>query len=97
MHPNDETIRDFLAAALRNEPRPWPANGNHPASAEAVGNAATYHGIAGLLVERAPVIDDWPQGLANQLRDHARAQAMWELRHHQLLARLLAGVEQTRG
>lgn len=89
---NDETIRDFLAAALRNKPRPWPAHWDHPAAAEAVGNAAIYHGIAGLLVERAPAMDDWPQGLANRLRDHARARAMWELRHHQLLGRLLAAL-----
>ena len=90
MHPNDETIRIFLASALRNEPDPWPANWDDAASIEAVGKAAIYHGIAGLLVERAAAIGDWPAGTMSRLRDQARAQAMWELRHHQLLARLLA-------
>jgi hypothetical protein len=90
MHPNDEIIRVFLAAALRNEPEPWPANWNHADAIYAVESAAIYHGIAGLLVERASALGDWPAELVGRLRDQARAQAMWELRHHQLLARLLA-------
>ena len=90
MHPNDESIRVFLAAALRDKPEPWPINWNDPESIDAVGKAAIYHGIAGLLVERAGPLGGWPGEMVSRLRDQARAQAMWELRHHQLLVRLLA-------
>jgi hypothetical protein len=90
MRPDDETVREFLAAALRDKPASWPTSWDQPDAIEAVGGAAIYHGVAGLLVERA--IDGWPQSLADRLRDHARAQAMWELRHHQLLSELLAAL-----
>ena len=89
MGPGDDTIRDFLAAALRNEAATWPACRDTPAPVEAVASAAIFHGIAGLLVKQPKAIGDWPEGLTDRLRDQARAQAMWELRHHQLLARLL--------
>ncbi len=92
MDPGDETVRDFLAAALRNEEAPWPADWDAPATVEAVASAAVFHGIAGLLVEEPKRIGGWPEGLTNRLRERARAQAMWELRHHQLLAQLLAAL-----
>ena len=87
MRLDDQTIRDFLVAAVGNMPQPWPDHWDHPAALQAVGSAALYHGVAGLLAGRA--INDWPESLANRLRDQARAQAMWELRHHQLLSSLL--------
>jgi hypothetical protein len=89
MHPDNSTIRDFLASALRDATESWPAEWCDPALIEAIGDAAVFHGIAGLLVDQRPSLDDWPAALADRLREQARAQAMWELRHHQLLADLL--------
>jgi len=90
MHPDDPTIREFLAAALRKGGEPWPAAWDDPAARDAVGRAAIYHGIAGLLVDRCVVERTWPSPPAETLGREARAQAMWELRHRQLLADLLA-------
>jgi hypothetical protein len=89
MQPDDPKIRDFLAAALRGEDEPWPANWDDAAASDDIAAAAIFHGIAGLLVEKAGAIGDWPSRLADRLHDHARAQAMWELRHRQNLIALL--------
>lgn len=88
MQPDGPIIRDFLAAALRSERESWPDGWSDPAAIDAVGDAAIFHGVAGLLVDSA-ALADWPASLAERLRDQARAQAMWELRHRQLLAQLL--------
>ncbi len=87
MRPNDQSIRDFLVDAVGDRPGPWPDHWDHASALEAVGNAAIYHGVAGLLAGSA--IDGWPESLADRIRDQARAQAMWELRHHLLLSALL--------
>ena len=89
MHPTDSTFRDFLAAALRKQARGWPDSWNDPEAIAAIGDSAIFHGVAGLLVDRAPGNDDWPPALTHRLREQARAQSMWELRHRQLLANLL--------
>ena len=87
MRPDDQAIRDFLVAAVGDRPEPWPDHWDHPGALEAVGSAAIFHGVANLLA--GPAIDGWPESLADRIRDQARAQAMWELRHHQLLCALL--------
>ena len=87
MHPADPVIRDYLAAALRNDPQPWPASWHDP---DTIADAAIFHGIAGLLIEQEPSIREWPSQLKDRLYEQARAQAMWEVRHRQLLTDLLA-------
>lgn len=89
MQPDDPRIRDFLAAALRGDDVSWPTDWEHDAACDDVAASAVFHGVAGLLVERAPAIQLWPVRLSDRLHEHARAQAMWELRHRQLLAALL--------
>jgi hypothetical protein len=87
--PDEQRIRDFLAAASRGQPQPWPVGWTDPETVNAVGDAAVFHGVAGLLVDRFDDTSGWPPALADRLRQQARAQAMWELRHCQLVRALL--------
>jgi hypothetical protein len=88
--PGDTSIDELLAAALRNETAPWPVDEPAP---DAIDRVAIVHGIAGLLIERAPLVAKWPPELIARLREQARAQAMWEVRHRQLLMGLLERLE----
>ena len=94
MLSNDPKIRDFLVAALRGEAVPWPAEWNGPAAIDGVHQAAVFHGVAGLLVDQPAALSAWPARLTKALHGQARAQAMWELRHRQLMTQLLAEFEQ---
>ena len=86
-------IRQLLAATLRGEAAPWPPRWTMEADGPAIVHAILFHGVAGLLVERLQFLVDWPAELLDLTRGQARAQAMWELRHRQLLSRLLAGLD----
>src|SRR5437867_349211 len=50
-----------------------------------------YHGVQALMHERLSA-SDWPVALRQELRQRAVRQAMWELRHQQVLARMLAAL-----
>jgi len=63
----------------------WPES----AEAELVVDSAFYHGIAGCL---AGSLTSCPLEVRSALRRAAMAQAMWELRHRQLLATLLSAL-----
>ncbi len=76
------TIDDRLAALLRGE-----AAAIVDLPAEALVERVMFHGIAGLL---AGHLAGWPDPIAAPLRDQARAQAMWEMRHRVVLGTLLA-------
>lgn len=78
-----------MASALRGDESRWPQNWIG-AAADAFLEAALYHGVAALLVEKATILDSWPEPLMKALKGQARAQAMWELRHRQVLSELLA-------
>jgi hypothetical protein len=77
-----ETARadELLCTALRDEVAFWPELAD-AGFAERVLARAEYHGVAGLLNERAPQLTGWPLPLREALRDRARAHAFWELRH----------------
>jgi len=92
MHPDDHNLREMLAAALRGEAAAWPAGWGDD-EADVMARAAFFHGVAGLLIERSDALENWPAMLLDRLRDEARARAMWELRHRQLLADLLADLD----
>ena len=92
MQPDDPKLRELLSAALRDGEVPWPTN-FADAEASDVIRAAIFHGVAGLLVERGKRLSAWPARLMDQLREEARARAMWELRHRQLLHDLLADLD----
>ena len=75
----------LLAAVLRGEAPAWPAGGDAALAVERI----LYHGIAGLITERARDLSGWPSAVLKPVRDQAIAQAMWEMRHKPLLAELL--------
>ena len=75
----------LLAAVLRGEAPAWPAGGEAALAVERI----LYHGIAGLITERARDLSGWPSAVMAPVRDQAIAQAMWEMRHKPLLAELL--------
>ena len=78
-------LHELLAAALRGEAPAWP----HEADPEHAVERILYHGIAGLIAENAADLTDWPAEVMAPARNQAIAQAMWEIRHKQLLTRLL--------
>lgn len=78
-------IDGLLARALRGA-APWPPQ----AAGDAVGERAVYHGIAGILTDHGERIATWPAAVRGRLRQESLAQAMWDMRHQQILAHLLA-------
>jgi len=92
--PGDISIDDLLAAALRDETAVWPFPRTDADSIEQVGAAAIVHGVSGLLFERIDRLADWPRQLVVRLGDYARAQAMWEMRHRQLLLELIQALDE---
>ncbi len=82
MSPKEVAAADRrLAAALAGNGS-WAPD----AQPEHVVDRALYHGVAGLLVDR---VDAWPAAAAYPLRQAARAQAMWEMRHRHILSGVL--------
>lgn len=51
-----------------------------------------YHGIAGLIADRAHQLAGWPSAILAATHDQAIALAMWELRHKAILGELLAAL-----
>ena len=96
-HANDPPmtppmIEQYLAAHLRNEPKPWPDPWEGDAAQAAVVEEILYHGVAGLLADRAGGLKGWPDAVVAATRQQAIAQAMWEMRHREVLADLLAAL-----
>lgn len=92
IQPTSGRLRAALAAALRDEPAHWPEGQEGAAWAEAMPGAILYHGVAGLLASRPLALRDWPANVTTDLLDQARAGAMWELRHRDVLGRLLTAL-----
>lgn len=82
-------LRALLAAAVRGE-RLSEQDAKLLQSADEVIDAVRYHGLAGLLLSRADGLSCWPTETIEAVREQARAEAMWELRHRDLLCKLLA-------
>jgi hypothetical protein len=77
----DDEIDQFLAQALCGG-SVWPQG----ADPRRVVARAVYHGISGSLAGR---LDGWPPEAAEAMGLQAKSQAMWEMRHQQILAQLL--------
>lgn len=84
--PNPQ-IEALICAVLRGERPPAPED---TALAEAFLARAAYHGVQALLHERLCNAETWPAAILQRLREQAIAQAMWEMRHQQVLADVLA-------
>ena len=89
MDPSGLSNEVLLASALRGEAGALPPACDRPEAIAELVEAAIYHGVAGLLLERE-VQRSWPAELVEALAAQARAQAMWEMRHREVLAILLA-------
>jgi len=86
--PNPQ-IEALICAVLQGERPPAPTP-EDPALAEAFLARAAYHGVQALLHEHLLDMKAWPSSILQRLRSQALAQAMWEMRHQQVLADVLA-------
>ena len=89
-------IDRLLAAALRGNEAAWPPTWSGSKQVEQTIERIAYHGIAGLIAERAPVLANWPAAVLAPVRAQAIALAMWELRHQAVLGRLLAALAEAK-
>lgn len=81
-------VQPTLLAALRGESPAWPWDpAGGPAAARLLALAAA-HGVEALLFHRLRGAA-WPAEVLAALRERSVAQAVWELKHQQLLAQLL--------
>lgn len=85
-------IDRLLAAALRGDAAAWPPAWSGSDQAARINERIAYHGIAGLIAERAPALADWPAAILAPVREQAIALAMWELRHKAVLGDLLTAL-----
>ena len=79
---------DLICATLRGEKPAWPW-GLDIAATERFRSAVAVHGVGPLLHAQAAGID-WPLEALQIMREQAVQQAMWELRHQQLLSEVIA-------
>lgn len=82
---------DLISAVLRGGPAPWHAS-EDPAETEAFVARAEYHGVQVLLHERLHNTDDWPAAALQRLRELAIGQAVWEMRHQQVVTEVLVNL-----
>lgn len=96
MRIDDSRIDRLLAAALRGDDAAWPSDWSTSELLLRVHERIAYHGIAGLITEKAPELDGWPAVLLAPVREQALALAMWELRHQAVLGDLLAAFSEAK-
>lgn len=82
-------IEALICAVLRGDNPSWP-DAEDAALAEAFLQRCDYHGVQVLLHERLCAAEGWPPAVLWTLRQRSVGQAMWELRHQQVLAEVLA-------
>lgn len=82
---------DLFCAILRGESAPWRAS-EDAAEIAAFLARAEYHGVQPLLHERLHDAYGWPAGALLRLREQAIGQAVWEMRHQQVLSEVLANL-----
>lgn len=93
MTDNEPQIDQLLACALRGEIAVWTSRAKSE-GVERVVEQIHYHGISGLLANRLTRLVGWPVEAIASIREQALAQAMWELRHREVLRDLLAAFAQ---
>lgn len=86
------TADDLICAALRGENPAWPW-ADHSAAIADLDSQVAFHGVPALLYS-CLASGDWPSTVVQNLRARAVQQAMWELRHQQVLARTLAALDE---
>lgn len=90
---SDAAYDRIIAAAIRGEAAGWPfADGQQ----EDFIHRARYHGVAALLHERHGQLGAWPDDVLETLRQDCLTQAMWEMRHQHVVARLVTALGSAR-
>jgi hypothetical protein len=79
-----------MCAVLRGEAPAWPEA--DAVLVDAFLERSQYHGVQPLLHARLRTVSGWPPAVLDALREAALAGTMWELRHQQVLAELLAAL-----
>lgn len=78
-----------MCAALRGESPPWPGTAGSATAAQQLLALASAHGVEALLFHRLRAAQ-WPEEVLAALRQRSVAQAVWELKHQQLLGQVLS-------
>lgn len=85
-------VDDLLCACMRSEDPSWPIEADELFASSLV-ERAKYHGVLALIYDkfqRVPTTSKvWPSPVTQASRDAALGQAMWELRHRDLLNQVL--------
>ena len=88
---NANPVDSLICAVLRGESPPWSEPGG-AAHVEAFLRRCEYHGVLAVLNERLHHSESWPADLRQTIHHRAIAQAVWELRHQQVLTRVHAAL-----
>ena len=80
-----------MCAVLRGEHPVWP-DAEDASLADAFLHRSEYHGVQALLHERLHDAPGWPPALLQALHRQAIVGTMWELRHQQVVAEMLAAL-----
>jgi hypothetical protein len=90
-----QAIEELICATLRGERALWPARREDDFTAAFLVRSE-YHGVQALLDQRLKVargIDlGWPNAVLDACRKSAMIAAIWEMRHREILNRVLAGL-----
>ena len=88
-----QKIDELICATLRGDSHPWPAIGDDEFAASFLVRSE-YHGVQQLLDQRLQTAEGfelgWPKAVVDACRRAAILQAMWEVRHRELLNQVLA-------
>lgn len=84
-------VDDLICAVLRGDNPAWPW-ADEAQAITALHERAALHGVCPLL-HSLLASSDWPAPVLQALRDRSVQQAMWELRHQQLLTQTLRALE----
>ena len=84
-----QALDRLFAAVLRGEASVWPDDWRDADQLEEAWRRLIYHGISGLLVQREELLINWPFELIERIKQQARAQAFWELRHKELIREVI--------
>jgi hypothetical protein len=79
-----------MCAVLRGEAPAWPEAA--ATLVDAFLERSKYHGVQALLYEHLHGVADWPPAVIEAVHQQALAGTMWELRHQQVLAEMLAAL-----
>ena len=82
-----------MCAVLRGQTPAWPDT-EDSVLVDVFLERSEYHGVQALLYERLHGASDWPPALLDALHRQAIAGTMWELRHQQVVAEMLAALAQ---